>query len=100
MAITIFLLALLTMFYFVPTIIAVIVKHNSLGAVVVLNFFLGWSMVGWVVALVWAIANKKTMAQELTQYEMDRHYRNTKLRTYPKRRNIQINQVKRNSAKS
>ncbi len=38
--------------YFIPSIVG---RHKAnAGAIFVLNFFLGWSLVGWVVALVWA----------------------------------------------
>lgn len=37
--------------YFLPTIIAVVRKVRNLGSVVVINFFLGWTLIGWVVAL-------------------------------------------------
>jgi hypothetical protein len=30
-------------------------KHNA-GAIFALNLLLGWTLVGWVVALVWALA--------------------------------------------
>jgi hypothetical protein len=40
--------------YFVPTIIAVARKPPYLTAVVVVNFFLGWTFIGWIVALVLA----------------------------------------------
>jgi hypothetical protein len=48
--------------YFVPTIIAVVrrVRH-SLG-IVLLNIFGGWTFVGWVIALVWSILDKKQSA--------------------------------------
>ena len=39
--------------YFFPTIVGCR-KRNS-GAIFVLNLFLGWTFVGWVVALVWAV---------------------------------------------
>ena len=43
--------------YFIPTVIALARKrHNSL-AIFVLNFFLGWSLIGWVIALVWAVSS-------------------------------------------
>ncbi len=42
--------------YFLPTIIAVgRHKTNTLGILLV-NFFLGWSVIGWVIALVWAVS--------------------------------------------
>lgn len=42
--------------YFAPTIIAVVRKKRNAGAIAVLNIFLGWTVVGWVVALVWALS--------------------------------------------
>lgn len=40
--------------YFVPSMVAAERKHHNTSAIVVLNLFLGWTLVGWVVALVWA----------------------------------------------
>jgi Superinfection immunity protein len=42
--------------YFLPTFIARRRQKRNTGAIFALNFFLGWSLVGWVVALVWALA--------------------------------------------
>ncbi|HEX8038027.1 MAG TPA: superinfection immunity protein [Chryseosolibacter sp.] len=39
--------------YFLPSIIGYS-KANA-GAIFVLNFFLGWTLIGWVVAIVWAM---------------------------------------------
>jgi hypothetical protein len=47
--------------YFLPTIIAAICKHRNSGAIFVLNLFLGWTFLGWVVALVWACTNDPTV---------------------------------------
>jgi hypothetical protein len=43
--------------YFVPAIVADRRKHNNRLAIGILNFFLGWTVVGWVGALVWACTN-------------------------------------------
>jgi TRAP-type C4-dicarboxylate transport system permease large subunit len=40
--------------YFVPSIVAVARKVTHQGSVVVINLFLGWTFVGWVVALAMA----------------------------------------------
>jgi len=40
--------------YFVPAIKAYQVKKNNREAILALNIFLGWTLIGWVVALVWA----------------------------------------------
>lgn len=41
-------------FYFLPWLVAVMREHHQAGAIAVLNLFLGWTFIGWVVALVWA----------------------------------------------
>jgi hypothetical protein len=41
--------------YFLPSIIAFARSKRDSAAIVLLNFFLGWTMIGWVVALVWAV---------------------------------------------
>ncbi|WP_062390960.1 superinfection immunity protein [Pseudomonas abietaniphila] len=40
--------------YFLPTINAKGRKHPNAPAIFLLNLFLGWTLVGWVVALVWS----------------------------------------------
>jgi len=41
--------------YFLPSLIALGRSKRDLMAIFLLNFFLGWTMIGWVVALVWAV---------------------------------------------
>jgi Superinfection immunity protein len=43
-----------TLMYFLPSIIALARSKRDLLAIFLLNFFLGWSVIGWIVALVWA----------------------------------------------
>ena len=40
--------------YFLPSIIALIKSKRDTLAIFLLNFFLGWTVIGWVVALIWA----------------------------------------------
>lgn len=40
--------------YFVPAIVAFVRNHRNRGAIFVLNLLLGWTVLGWVGALVWA----------------------------------------------
>ena len=40
--------------YFLPSLIAANRKHLNAMAIFVLNLFLGWTLLGWVGALVWA----------------------------------------------
>ena len=41
--------------YFLPSIIALARQKRNLLSIVLLNFFLGWTAIGWIVALVWAV---------------------------------------------
>ena len=47
-----FLIAL----YFLPTLIAGARHVNSRPGIFLVNLFLGWTCIGWFVALIWAIA--------------------------------------------
>lgn len=42
--------------YFLPTIIAFKRGKRNRGAIFALNLFLGWSLLGWVISLVWAVS--------------------------------------------
>lgn len=52
-----FLLLLGFAAYFLPSLIAGIRDHRNRGAICLVNALLGWTFVGWVVALVWACMN-------------------------------------------
>ena len=41
--------------YFLPTIIGIARSKRDLLSIFLLNLFLGWTLIGWVVALVWAV---------------------------------------------
>ena len=43
--------------YFLPTIIALVKSKRDAVAILLLNLFLGWSVIGWIIALVWASRN-------------------------------------------
>ena len=45
--------------YLAPTIVASVRKHDQLPMVVVINVLLGWTGLGWLIALVWAAAGRK-----------------------------------------
>lgn len=49
--------------YFIPWIVANDKKHHQSGAILVLNLLLGWTLVGWVAALVWACTNPIVVQQ-------------------------------------
>lgn len=41
--------------YLIPTFVAGARKHHNTPAILALNLLLGWTLLGWVVALVWAL---------------------------------------------
>jgi len=48
------ILAIVGTIYFLPTIAAYHAKKRNREAIALLNFFLGWTMIGWLIALIWA----------------------------------------------
>ncbi|HDY66579.1 MAG TPA: superinfection immunity protein [Candidatus Scalindua sp.] len=44
-------------FYFVPSIAGW--KTKGANGIIVLNLFLGWTIIGWVAALIWAVQSPK-----------------------------------------
>lgn len=46
--------------YFLPSVVGR--KKANSGAIFVLNLLLGWTLIGWIIALVWActVDNRKT----------------------------------------
>ena len=46
--------------YFAPTIVAMVRKHPQTTPIVLINLFAGWTLIGWVGALVWAAINFQT----------------------------------------
>ncbi len=45
-------------FYFVPTVIATRRNASNVAWIVVLNLVLGWTVLGWIAALVWACTDE------------------------------------------
>lgn len=40
--------------YFLPTIVAFARSKRDTTSILLLNLFLGWTLIGWIIALVWA----------------------------------------------
>jgi hypothetical protein len=54
-------------FYFLPAIIAWVRAHYNRVAILALNLLLGWTVVGWVVSLVWSFTNPPPRPDESGQ---------------------------------
>jgi len=52
--------------YFIPTIVASTRKVTNVGSVFVINLFLGWTLVGWAVALAMAVKTNMTQVHVVT----------------------------------
>ncbi len=47
--------------YFLPSLVALVRKVKHQGSVVVINLFLGWTFIGWVVALEMACRTSRVL---------------------------------------
>jgi len=54
------ILAALVVVYFLPGLIAYMRDHHNAVSITLLNLFLGWTLPGWVGALVWSASSSKT----------------------------------------
>lgn len=50
--------AILFIPYFLPTIIAILRRSSGTAGIFVLNLFLGWTFIGWIVSLIWAVSGR------------------------------------------
>ena len=49
-------LSVIALLYLTPTVVAFARGHRNRWAITALNVLTGWTFVGWVVSIVWAIA--------------------------------------------
>ena len=47
-------LIVVTVIYFIPALVAIYRHHRNRVAISVTNLLLGWTLIGWVVAFIWA----------------------------------------------
>jgi fluoride ion exporter CrcB/FEX len=50
--------------YFVPAMIANQKKHRQSSPILLVNLFFGWTILGWLIALIWSVSaqEKKSIA--------------------------------------
>lgn len=51
--------------YLLPTVVAAAREHHQGGAIAVLNILLGWTVLGWIAALVWAATATHSARREV-----------------------------------
>lgn len=58
--------------YLLPAIVAALRKHPSGWAIFILNLLLGWTVLGWIIALVWSATGAPGAGQQATPMEARR----------------------------
>lgn len=53
----VFGLIILFFIYFLPTFVACSRKHKSRGGIFITNLVFGWSIIGWLIALIWSASS-------------------------------------------
>ena len=46
-------------FWFLPVIIAANRNHRNTTAIFILDLLLGWTIIGWIIALIWSVKNDR-----------------------------------------
>ena len=54
--------------YFLPTIIAAKRSHPHTAGIVLVNIFLGWTFLGWIGSLIWAVTTPQIVVQNTMYY--------------------------------
>lgn len=49
----------LSLLFFLPAIMGFLRSHPRRWAILILVFVLGWTLVGWLVALIWSLSGKR-----------------------------------------
>lgn len=55
------LLAIAAAFYFIPAFLALRNHHHNTTAIVALNVLLGWTVIGWAAAFIWAVTKQSSV---------------------------------------
>lgn len=59
--------------YFIPTVIAFLRKHKDAPAIAAVNIFLGWSVVGWFIAFIWALSDASGRSHQTVVVNTTQH---------------------------
>ncbi|MBS1663817.1 MAG: superinfection immunity protein [Bacteroidetes bacterium] len=82
------ILFILLPLYFLPTIIGFNRNKNNAGGIFVLNFFLGWTFLGWLGALIWAFSASNKQPPTIVVNNTNQH------QSYNKDKIDQLRQLK------
>ena len=54
---------IILLLYFVPSVVAFVRHHHNQWAIFALNLLLGWTLLGWIGALVWSLTRPAAQPQ-------------------------------------
>ena len=57
-------ISLVLLLYFVPSVVANARSHRNTAAIVTLNILLGWTLLGWIIALIWALTYPRPLVEQ------------------------------------
>ena len=60
--------------YFLPSIIANARKNSNTTAITLLNLFLGWTVIGWIAALIWAFSSGSKQTPTVVVHNTSQSY--------------------------
>jgi hypothetical protein len=49
------LISVSVILYFLPSALAMYFRHPAVGRIILVNVFLGWTLLGWIVSLAWVL---------------------------------------------
>jgi predicted RNA-binding Zn-ribbon protein involved in translation (DUF1610 family) len=58
------LIIIAALIYFIPSIIGYFKQHGV--GILLLNLFLGWTVIGWIAALIWAVSDRAELSHKYT----------------------------------
>lgn len=67
---TIILIGVCLVVFYLPIIIAIFRKHKNFLPIFIINFFLGWTVIGWLISLIWSV---KASKERVTKINKETH---------------------------
>ena len=59
----IFILSITGLIYFIPTIVSLVRNNTYKIYIIGINILLGWTLLGWIVCLIWSFVDKKNVKE-------------------------------------
>ena len=67
------LMVALMIVYLFPLVLALFRRHPKMPAIGIINIFLGWTLIGWVICLAWAVSVPNPTSDQVRRTWEDRY---------------------------